>query len=158
MKTLIIILLLHTVSELNAPIDTTETLHHANTEPEPGLTLSQVIDTCSEYYQIPRAVIIGTATLETGMGTGGCGLHANNLFSIRAYPRVWTGEVYKACAKCRAWRKYETPQESVVDFCKFVQTHYPYMIGRAVDRWALYGYDANGLFDQKGCFVRFVNN
>lgn len=128
------------------------TPHEINTEPV-QLSLNEVIDTCSVYYNIPRAVIIGTATLETGIGRGGVGKNANNLFSIRSYD--WSGDVYKACDTCRCWRKYETPQHSVVDFCLFVHKKYPYMIGRPVEEWALYGYEKGGLFDKKGCFVKF---
>lgn len=115
--------------------------------PIPPLTLNQVIDTCARFYNIPRAVIVGVATLETGMGTAGVGAKYNNLFSIKAYSD-WKGE------KAGKWRKYKSKSESVEDFCKFITKHYPHLFGRELDRWLLFGY-GNSKFEKVGWAQKF---
>lgn len=116
--------------------------------PEP-LTVHEVIDTCARFYKIPRQVIIGVATLETGMGEAGVGKNHNNLFSIRAFSD-WKGDR----SEDGRWRKYKNKAKSVEDFCKFIQKNYPHLFGRPVERWLLHGY-GNSKFEKIGWAKNF---
>lgn len=140
MKLTVFILLL-TVCAANAP------KQEPHTHPAPELTISQVVDTCAAFYKIPKAVIWGVGISETGLGVGGVGASANNLFGIKAY-KDWKGERHGK------WRKYAKKTDSVKDFCIFVKRHYPHLFGRPVEKWLLHGY-GNSKYEKVGYFKEF---
>lgn len=119
-------------------------------------SLSQFIDHCAKEYSIPRAIIVGVATHETSLGTTGIGTpeKSNNLFGIKKGDG-WTGDWYSPNGTTK-WRSYCTRQESVLDFCKFVNKHYPHLIGKPIERWQLWGYGP-AKYEQKGFFKQFEN-
>lgn len=75
---------------------------------------------------LPPDVIIVQAGLESAWGSAAYG---NNFFGIKANA-VWTGQTQllstsefvggKYVRVKRAFRKYSTPEESFVDYCKFI--------------------------------------
>jgi len=134
-----VLLLLLIAYTANAP-------EHQTRPPKP-LTLQQVIDTCAAYYKVPRAVIVGVGISETGLGTDGVGVSANNLFGIKAY-KDWKG------ARHGKWRKYAKKTDSVQDFCIFIKQHYPHLFGRPLEKWLLIGY-GNSEYEKVGYFKQF---
>ena len=122
------------------------------------LTLAQVIDTCALFYGVPREVIIGVGTSETGLGTDGVGkpTAANNLFGVRKgkYDKHPKNMVYTSSSG--AWRKYADPKDAVADFCRFLRQHYHWFWTkpRPLERWVLYGY-GNSKYEKRGFFTQF---
>jgi len=97
------------------------------------------IDTCAARYGIPREVILGIAAKESNFGRSYLGRTANNWFGIKdAKYDYWTKGSYTS-SKGNVWRKYESPYESIEDFCIFIRTHYSHLVGKSLEKWNIYG-------------------
>ena len=77
-------------------------------------------------YGLPADVVLTQAGLESAWGKA---VYGNNFFGIKANPS-WKGQTQllgtsefvggKYVRVKRAFRKYSTPEESFVDYCKFI--------------------------------------
>lgn len=80
----------------------------------------------AERYGLPAAVVLTQGGLESAWGAAAYG---NNFFGIKANA-AWNGQTQllgtsefvggKYVRVKRAFRKYSTPEESFVDYCKFI--------------------------------------
>lgn len=87
---------------------------------------SNVAKTAAAAYGLPAEVVLTQAGLESAWGSAAYG---NNFFGIKANA-AWTGQTQllgtsefvggKYVRVKRAFRKYSTPEESFVDYCKFI--------------------------------------
>ena len=92
-------------------------------------TLAEWVDTCAARYNIPSKIIYYVGTMESGWGKSKLAKRNNNLFGIKQGGK---------------WAKYGSKFESIEDFCKFINKHYPNQVGKTKGVFTLWGYRGKG--------------
>lgn len=113
----------------------------------------------SIYYQIecgiPVSIQLAQAIVESGGGNSELGKKANNLFGMKYYKEIFSGDFYDAGSGGK-WRKYSCFEESFADHADFLHTYYGHAVGKDWNYWVTKckGYGAAGYWVHIGDAIK----
>lgn len=111
------------------------------------------------YYQIdcgiPVSIQLAQAITESGGGNSELGRKANNLFGMRYYKEIFSGDFYDSGGGIK-WRKYLNFEESFADHADFLHTYYGHAVGKDWNYWVTQckGYGGVGYWNHIGDVIK----
>lgn len=119
---------------------------------------------CNEYqkiaifYQIecgvPVSIQLAQAIAESGGGKSNLALKTNNLFGMKYYKTLYSGEYWTSTNGVQ-WRKYDSIEDSFRDHAEFLHKFYSGAIGKNWRYWATKckGYGGKGYWEHIGAII-----
>lgn len=110
------------------------------------------------YYQIecgiPTSVQLAQAIAESGGGRSDIAKKSNNLFGMKYYKELYSGEYYTSTSGTK-WRKYKNFEDSFKDHAFFLHKFYLHAVGKDWTYWVknCKGYGANNYWEHIGMVI-----
>jgi len=110
------------------------------------------------YYQIecgiPTSVQLAQAIAESGGGRSDIAKKSNNLFGMKYYKELYSGEYYTSTSGTK-WRKYKNFEDSFEDHAFFLHKFYLHAVGKDWTYWVknCKGYGANNYWEHIGMVI-----
>jgi len=104
---------------------------------------------------IPVSVQLAQAITESGGGKCELGKNANNLFGMKYYKEIFSGEYYTTSDGTK-WRKYPNVKESFRDHAEFLNKYYNHAVNKDWKYWAnsCRGYGGPGYWNYIGEVIK----
>jgi flagellum-specific peptidoglycan hydrolase FlgJ len=85
-------------------------------------------------YGIPVSIQLAQAITESGGGNCELGKNANNIFGMKYYKEMFSGEYYTSSDGTK-WRKYPSIKESFRDHAEFLNKYYNHAVNKDWEYW-----------------------
>jgi flagellum-specific peptidoglycan hydrolase FlgJ len=103
---------------------------------------------------IPASIQLAQAIAESGGGVSEIAKKSNNLFGMRYYKELYSGDYYEAIGGSK-WRKYNSFEDSFEDHAQFLNKFYPNAVGKDWTYWSnnCVGYGGEGYWKHIGMVI-----
>lgn len=110
---------------------------------------------CQIEYGIPVSIQLAQAIVESGGGKSELGKVANNLFGMKYYKEIFSGD-YITANDGTKWRKYPSFKESFEDHAKFLNKYYNHAVDKNWEFWInnCKGYGGPGYWNHIGKVIK----